>query len=298
MTVDPGRAPVGSRTPGGGARAVYGPPRAGDGGWPVGTARTEVPGAQPRRRDPEQTLTVEGRSGGRRRGAAGHATVREFASVDELRAAQFATAPASPSRGPGRRHRAQGSAAPDATDAARPVESPPTPSRTPPSSFPPGVGPGALDGLIGRRRWPHRCDLPAVGIEATWPRSDGATAPDTADTLTAPRPDGGRGHARRETYGSPDPRADRGPGGPARGRTNRVLDTGVTSIPRRAAHITTRLDFFRDHLTNGPGRDCDLPRPARSVRAGSGHRSGGRGLGPALVISAQANDCSISCRPG
>ncbi|HMT51039.1 MAG TPA: hypothetical protein PKC36_12920, partial [Dietzia sp.] len=60
-----------------------------------GSSRTTVPGAEPRTDEtPEQTLTVEGRSEPDVDGAQrATVTAREFTSVDELRAAQFATAP-------------------------------------------------------------------------------------------------------------------------------------------------------------------------------------------------------------
>ena len=60
-----------------------------------GTARTVVPGSAPRVDDtPEQTLTVEGLSEPDVDGAQrATVTVREFTSADDLRAAQFATAP-------------------------------------------------------------------------------------------------------------------------------------------------------------------------------------------------------------
>ncbi|AWH95184.1 hypothetical protein [Dietzia psychralcaliphila] len=59
------------------------------------TARTTVPGAEPRIDEtPEQTLTVEGLSEPDVDGAQrATVTAREFTSVDELRSAQFATAP-------------------------------------------------------------------------------------------------------------------------------------------------------------------------------------------------------------
>ena len=60
-----------------------------------GSARTAVPGAEPRTdQTPEQTLTLEGSAEPDVDGAQrATVTVREFTSIDELRAAQFATAP-------------------------------------------------------------------------------------------------------------------------------------------------------------------------------------------------------------
>ena len=211
VSVDPGPAPeIELLDAGGGEQRVlaYGPSRepATVAVTRSATARTEVPGAQARVDDtPEQTLTVEGRSepdvDGAQRAAV---TVSEFTSVDQLRAAQFATAPGFTvtwTRSADGVVRELGLAAPvDATDAARAgVEITANAISDATVVFPTeAIGEGARwtatrqvdDGVAPTR---------VVTYELVELRGDVATirmsttAPDTADTLTAPAPDGGPG---------------------------------------------------------------------------------------------------------
>lgn len=170
------------------------------------TSRTEVPGAQPRANDtPAQTLTVEGRSepdvDGAQRAAV---TVQEFTSVDELRAAQFATAPGFTvtwTRSADGTVRELGLAAPvNATDAARAgVEITANAISDATVVFPSAaIGEGARwtatyfvdDAVAPTRVVTYELvdltgDVATVRVETS--------APDPADTLTAPAPDGGPG---------------------------------------------------------------------------------------------------------
>lgn len=100
VTVDPGPAPVVELIEEGSGELrvlAYAPSRepATVAVTRSATARTSVPGADPTTdRTPAQTLTVEGLSEPDVDGAQrATVTAREFTSVDELRAAQFATAP-------------------------------------------------------------------------------------------------------------------------------------------------------------------------------------------------------------
>lgn len=171
-----------------------------------GAARTTVPGSAPRTdRTPAQTLTVEGRSEPDVDGAQrATVTARQFTSVDELRAAQFATAAGFTvtwTRSADGIVRGLSLEAPvDATDAARAgVEI---------------MADAVADATVA---WPSE----AIGVGARWSVTrtiddavaptrvvayrlaalDGdmatveltAGAPGTADTLTAPGPDGGPG---------------------------------------------------------------------------------------------------------
>lgn len=167
------------------------------------THRTEVPGT-PARSDetPAQTLTLEGRSepdvDGAQRAAV---TVREFTSVDELRAAQFATAPGFTivwTRAADGSVRELGLAAPGgATDAARAgVEITANAVADATVVFPSeAIGEGArwtVTRLIDDAVAPSRVvTYELVGLDgdvATVKTS--TTAPDPADTLAAPAPDG------------------------------------------------------------------------------------------------------------
>ena len=170
------------------------------------TARTEVPGAQPRVDEtPEQTLTVEGRSepdvDGAQRAAV---TVQEFTSVDELRAAQFATAPGFTvtwTRSADGTVRELGLAAPvNATDAARAgVEITANAISDATVVFPSEpIGEGArwtvtrfVDDAVAPTRLVTYELVELAGDVATIRME--TSAPDTADTLTAPAPDGGPG---------------------------------------------------------------------------------------------------------
>lgn len=213
VTVDPGPAPVVQvLDPGADERRVlsYGPSRE-----PAtvevsrsGTARTEVPGA-PARVDqtPAQALTLEGRSepdvDGAQRAVV---TVREFTSTDELRAAQFATAPGFTvtwTRAANGTVRELGLAAPvDATDAARAaVEITANAVSDATVVFPTeAIGRGArwtatrqIDDAVAPTRVVTyelvrlEGDVATIRLETT--------APDTTDTLTAPAADGGPGVA-------------------------------------------------------------------------------------------------------
>lgn len=171
-----------------------------------GSARTEVPGSQARVDEtPAQTLTLEGRSEPDVDGAQrASVTVQEFTSTDELRAAQFSTAPGFTvtwTRGPDGIVRELGLAAPvSATDAARAaVEIAANAITDVTVVFPTDeIGEGA--------RWTatHQIDdavapTRVVTYELVELDGDVATvrfatsAPDTEDTLTAPAPDGGPG---------------------------------------------------------------------------------------------------------
>lgn len=168
------------------------------------TARTEVPGAQPRVDEtPEQTLTVEGRSEPDVDGAQrATAEVREFTSVDELRAAQFATAPGFTvtwTRGSDGTVRELGLAAPaDATDAARAgVEITANAITDATVVFPTeAIGEGArwtvtrfVDDAVAPTRVATYELVELAGDVATVRME--TTAPDPAENLTAPAPDGG-----------------------------------------------------------------------------------------------------------
>ncbi len=211
VSVDPGPAPeIELVDAGRGERQVlaYGPSR-----QPAevavtrsATARTEVPGAQPRVDDtPAQTLTVEGRSepdvDGAQRAAV---TVREFTSVDELRAAQFATAPGFTvtwTRSADGTVRELGLAAPvNATDAARAgVEITANAITGATVVFPAeAIGEGArwtatyfVDDAVAPTRVVTYELVDLTGDVATIRME--TTAPDPADTLAAPAPDGGPG---------------------------------------------------------------------------------------------------------
>lgn len=211
VSVDPGPAPeIELLDAGSGEQRVlsYGPSRE-----PAtievtrsATARTEVPGSQPRVDEtPEQTLTVEGRSepdvDGAQRAAV---TVQEFTSVDELRAAQFATAPGFTvtwTRSADGTVRELGLAAPaDATDAARAgVEITANAISDATVVFPDeAIGEGArwaatrqVEDAVAPTRVVTYELIELRGDEATIRMT--TTAPDTADTLTAPAPDGGPG---------------------------------------------------------------------------------------------------------
>ncbi|MGW8591768.1 hypothetical protein ACWGLC_08705 [Dietzia sp. NPDC055877] len=210
-TVDPGPAPVVEVLDAGASeRRVlsYGPSRE-----PAtvevsqsGTARTEVPGAQTRvDQTPAQTLTLEGRSepdvDGAQRAAV---TVREFTSTDELRAAQFSTAPgftATWTRSADGSIRELGLAAPvDASDAARAaVEIAANAISDATVVFPTeAIGEGArwtatrqVDDAVASTRV-VTYELVELDGDLATVRTE-TTAPDAADTLTAPAPDGGPG---------------------------------------------------------------------------------------------------------
>lgn len=209
VTVDPGPAPVVELVDAGqGERRVveYAPSRE-----PAvvavtrsGNAQTEVPGVESRTDDtPAQTLTVEGRSEPDVDGAQrATVTVREFTSIDELRNAQFATAPGFTvtwTRSADGIVRELSLAAPsDATDAARAgVEITANAVSDATVAFPTEeIGVGArwtvtrqVDDAVAPER--------VVAYELVDLDGDVATVrmdvnpPDTADTLTAPSPDGG-----------------------------------------------------------------------------------------------------------
>lgn len=208
VTVDPGPAPeVALLDAGGGERRVlaYAPSRE-----PAvvevtmsSTRRTEVPDAQARvDTTPAQTLTLEGRSEPDVDGAQrASVTVREFTSIDELRAAQFATAPGFTvvwTRGADGSVRELGLAAPTgATDAARAgVEITANAVAEATVVFPAeSIGEGArwtvtryVDDAVAPTRVTTYELLSLDGDIATV-RSE-ISAPDPADTLTAPAPDG------------------------------------------------------------------------------------------------------------
>ena len=209
VAVDPGPAPeVELLEPGAGERRVltYAPSRE-----PAtvevtqsGTARTEVPGAQARVDEtPAQTLTLEGRSEPDVDGAQrASATVREFTSVDELRAAQFSTAPGFAvtwTRGPDGIVRELGLAAPaDATDVARAaVEIAANAISDATVVFPTeAIGEGArwtvtrqVDDAVAPTRV-TTYELLSLDGDVAAVRLD-QSAPGPSDTLTAPAPDGG-----------------------------------------------------------------------------------------------------------
>lgn len=169
-----------------------------------GSTRTEMPGGEPRTEEtPAQTLTVEGRSEPDVDGAQrATVTVRDFTSVDEMRNAQFATAPGFTvtwTRSAAGVVSEYSLAAPtDATDAARA-----------------GVEITANAVADATVAWPTE----EIGVGARWTVTSGVddavapertvtyelvdldgdlatvrmsvAAPETADTLTAPAPDGG-----------------------------------------------------------------------------------------------------------
>lgn len=211
VAVDPGPAPeIELIDAGGGAQQVlsYAPSRepATVAVTRSATARTEVPGSQPRVDEtPEQTLTVEGRSEPDVDGAQrATVTVQEFTSVDELRAAQFATAPGFTvtwTRDADGTVRELGLAAPaDATDAARAgVEITANAIADATVVFPAEpIGEGArwtathqVDDAVAPTRV-VTYELVGLEGEVATIRME-TTAPDTADTLTAPAPDGGPG---------------------------------------------------------------------------------------------------------
>ena len=208
VTVDPGPAPeVELLDAGSGEKRVlaYAPSRE-----PAqvevtmsSTRRTEVPGTQARIDEtPAQTLTLEGQSepdvDGAQRAAV---TVREFTSVDELRAAQFATAPGFTvvwTRAADGSVRELGLAAPGgATDAARAgVEITANAVADATVVFPAeAIGAGArwtvtrlIDDAVAPSRVVTYEIVELDGDIATVKTS--TTAPDPADTLTAPAPDG------------------------------------------------------------------------------------------------------------
>ncbi|UVE95041.1 hypothetical protein [Dietzia sp. B32] len=211
LTVDPGPAPVVDLIDaGGGERRVlaYAPSRE-----PAvvavtrsATSRTEVPGAEPRSDDtPAQTLTVEGRSEPDVDGAQrATVTAREFTSVDELRNAQFATAPGFTvtwNRSADGVVRELSLAAPSAaTDAARAgVEITANAVSDATVAFPTeAIGVGArwtvtrqVDDAVAPTRV---VTYELVGLEGdvATVRST-TTAPDPAATLAAPASDGGPG---------------------------------------------------------------------------------------------------------
>lgn len=211
VAVDPGPAPTVELLDGGtGERRVlsYAPSREPQvvAVTRSGSARTTVPGSAPRTDEtPEQTLTLEGLSEPDVDGAQrATVTAREFTSVDELRAAQFATAAGFTvtwTRSADGIVRGLSLEAPvDATDAARA-----------------GVEITANAVAEATVAWPSE----AIGVGARWTVTrtiddavaptrvvtyqltalDGdvatvriaAGAPETADTLTAPAADGGPG---------------------------------------------------------------------------------------------------------
>lgn len=170
------------------------------------TTRTSVPGADPTTDEtPEQTLTLEGLSEPDVDGAQrATVTAREFTSVDELRAAQFATAPgfsvtwARSADGIVRRLSLE--APSTATDAARAgveiMANAVSDATVAWPSEPIGLGARwtvtrAVDDAVAPTR--------VVTYELTALDGDEATvslevdAPGTADTLTAPAADGGPG---------------------------------------------------------------------------------------------------------
>ena len=171
-----------------------------------GSARTTVPGS-PAQTDatPEQTLTVEGSSEPDVDGAQrATVTVREFTSVDELRAAQFATAPGFTvtwARGADGVVRGLSlEAPPAATDAARAgveiTANAISDATVVWPSEPIGVGARwtvtrQVDDAVAPTRVATYELLSLDGDVATVRLEAGA--PDPADTLTAPAPDGGPG---------------------------------------------------------------------------------------------------------
>ena len=211
MTVDPGPPPVVDLLDAGeGEQRVlaYAPSRE-----PTmvavtssGTARTAVPDAQPRVDDtPEQTLTVAGESepgvDGAQRAVV---TVEEFTSVDEHRAAQFATAPGFTItwvRGAdGVVSQLSLEAPSDATDAARAgVEITAGAISDATVVFPSEpIGVGARwavtrdlrDAVAPRRVSTY--ELTGLDADVAPVRME-TSAPDVSDTLTAPAQDGGPG---------------------------------------------------------------------------------------------------------
>lgn len=211
VEVDPGPAPtVDLLDPGAGARRVltYSPSRE-----PrvvavtrSGSARTAVPGSAPRvDQTPEQTLTVEGRAEPDVDGAQrATVTARSFRSVDELRDAQFATAPGFTvtwTRSADGIVRGLSLAAPTgATDAARAgveiTANAISQSTVAWPSEPIGVG---ARWTVTRQVEDAVAPVRVTTYELTALEGDVATvrmettAPDPADTLTAPAPDGGPG---------------------------------------------------------------------------------------------------------
>ena len=171
-----------------------------------GSARTSVPGSAPRTdRTPAQTLTVEGRSEPDVDGAQrATVTARGFTSVDELRAAQFATAAGFTvtwTRSADGIVRGLSLEAPaDATDAARAgVEIMADAVADATVAWPSeAIGIGArwsvtrtIDDAVAPTRVVTYQLAALDGDEATVRMTTGA--PGTADTLTAPGPDGGPG---------------------------------------------------------------------------------------------------------
>ncbi|MCZ4539727.1 hypothetical protein ACIQCV_08620 [Dietzia maris] len=169
-------------------------------------SRTEVPGAEPRTDDtPAQTLTVEGRSEPDVDGAQrATVTAREFTSVDELRNAQFSTAPGFTvtwTRSADGIVRELSLAAPSgATDAARAgVEITANAVSDATVAFPTEeIGVGArwtvtrrVDDAVAPTRV-TTYELVDVDGDIATVRSS-TTAPDPAGTLAAPAPDGGPG---------------------------------------------------------------------------------------------------------
>lgn len=234
VTVDPGPAPdVRVLEPGRGDRRVmaYAPSR----GPAVvavtssGSARTAVPGADPRTdTTPEQTLTAEGSSEPDVDGAQ-RATVevREFTSVDELRAAQFATAPGFTvtwtRAADGTVRRLALEAPVGATDAARA-----------------GVEIAANAIAEATVVWPRE----AIGVDARWTvtrQVDDGVAPSRVTTYELTALDGDVATVELDTA-APEPRdtltapaADGGPGVTLDVETYEVTGTGDLTVDLRAA---------------------------------------------------------------
>lgn len=171
-----------------------------------GTSSSEIPGSQPRTDDtPAQTLTVEGSSEPDVDGAQrATVTAREFTSVDELRDAQFSTAPGFTvtwTRGADGIVRELSLAAPSgATDAARAaVEITANAISDATVVFPSeAIGIGArwtvtrqIDDAVAPTRV-TTYELVDLDGDLATVRSRTA-APDPADTLRAPAADGGPG---------------------------------------------------------------------------------------------------------
>lgn len=219
ITVDPGQPPVVDLLEAGeGDRRVlaYAPSRE-----PAvvevtrsGTAQTSVPGAEPQLDEtPEQTLTVAGESEPGVDGAQrAIVTVEEFTSVDELRDAQFSTAPGftvtwvRSADGVVRQLSLEAPA--EATDAARAgVEITANAVSEATVVFPDEpIGVGAqwtvtreLDDAVAPVRMVTYSLVDLTGDVATVRME--SSAPEVSDTLTAPSADGGPGVALDvETY--------------------------------------------------------------------------------------------------
>lgn len=253
VTVEPGPAPeVRLLEPGSGARRVlaYAPSRE-----PAvvavtrsGSARTAVPGTEPRTDDtPEQTLTVEGSAEPDVDGAQRAAVeVRAFTSVDERRAAQFATAPGFTvtwTRGAdGVVRRIALEAPAGATDAARA-----------------GVEITANAVSAATVVWPRE----AIGEGARWAvtrRVDDAVAPTRVTTYELTALDGDVATVRLTTS-APDtaptltaPAADGGPGVTLRVDTYDVTGTGELTVDLRAAlPVAGRTESSTRAVYSDPG---------------------------------------------